>query len=337
MARTLHVQALDWDPRLNEPMDGASEGGALEGADVEVAADTLYRAEKAIGNVTYDAAELEFYRYAGGQHRFDLAVQFNPGRARRPFSPKQCPVCLATIRKMGAQHYVCIGINGRPYVMLANIFPVMPGALVIVSAEHLSQDLNEYPERAREIVLRKCFSDMVALAKALPDHVVFFNGRLAGASLAHLHFQAFRLPEGYGPLALQRASGNGEVRWIGFDQDYPLAVHCANGAADGVIADSVEVASVWRTVQGAAASANVIAIAAASGVSLYFVARNGLFRVGLLGAAHGAIEAAGLAICSSVEDRARIRSGEVTFELLWRNLSFVRPAAAAAWRERCEG
>ena len=65
------------------------------------------------------------------------------------------------------------------WFVVANPFPIVPGHLSIPSLTHQPQKLSEQVDA------------MLALAQALPEYAIFYNGPRCGASAPdHLHFQA---------------------------------------------------------------------------------------------------------------------------------------------------
>ncbi|MCF0185380.1 MAG: DUF4922 domain-containing protein, partial [Bacteroidaceae bacterium] len=117
-------------------------------------------------------AELGYYGYK---------VQYNPERKRSTLANlgsaaigrRKCFLCEQNRPK--EQKLVEWG----EYSILVNPYPVCKVHYTIPLNEHLPQRLS-----GRAV-------DMVRLAKALPDCVVFFNGAKCGASAPdHFHFQA---------------------------------------------------------------------------------------------------------------------------------------------------
>ena len=70
-------------------------------------------------------------------------------------------------------------VDAADYTILVNPFPIFPQHFTIPRKEHVAQQIKPY------------FADMLELAKALDDYVVFYNGPQSGASAPdHMHFQA---------------------------------------------------------------------------------------------------------------------------------------------------
>ena len=112
---------------------------------------------------------------------FDLKVQFNPARIvssgakvdAKTIAERKCFLCsehLPTEQK---------GIEAGNYTILVNPFPIFPEHFTIPHTEHIRQQIKPF------------FGDMLELAKAMDDYVIFYNGPKCGASAPdHMHFQA---------------------------------------------------------------------------------------------------------------------------------------------------
>lgn len=113
---------------------------------------------------------------------FPLQVQFNPSRIVSsaakvdPKSIQQRPCLLCETNRPAEQQGILVD---HRYWILVNPFPIFPKHLTISSVEHIDQHIAGN------------FGDMLLLAKALPEFVLFYNGPQCGASAPdHLHFQA---------------------------------------------------------------------------------------------------------------------------------------------------
>lgn len=113
---------------------------------------------------------------------FDIQVQFNPKRIissaakvdAKSIEARPCFLCAQNRPKQQRG----IPFNNE-YVVLINPFPIFPKHLTIPLEKHTDQLIEGH------------FLDMLDLADALPDFVVFYNGPKCGASAPdHFHFQA---------------------------------------------------------------------------------------------------------------------------------------------------
>ena len=112
---------------------------------------------------------------------FEVKVQFNPARMlssgakvdAKTIAARPCFLC-ATNRPTEQK-----AIEFGDYEILVNPFPIFPEHFTIPRREHVPQQIKPY------------FADMLELAKALDDYLIFYNGPQCGASAPdHMHFQA---------------------------------------------------------------------------------------------------------------------------------------------------
>jgi hypothetical protein len=113
---------------------------------------------------------------------FEVLVQFNPERIRSSAakvdskSIEERPCFLCKINRPAQQRDLPFNSN---YTILVNPFPIFSRHLTISRNQHIDQRISN------------SFGDMLILAEALPDFVIFYNGPQCGASAPdHLHFQA---------------------------------------------------------------------------------------------------------------------------------------------------
>lgn len=112
----------------------------------------------------------------------EVLVQFNPQRiissaARVDSKSIEARPCFLCGSNRPVQQR---GIAFKSdYVILVNPFPIFPKHLTIPLEKHVNQEIKGHME------------DMLDLAKALDEYVVFYNGPKCGASAPdHFHFQA---------------------------------------------------------------------------------------------------------------------------------------------------
>jgi len=113
-----------------------------------------------------------------------VTLQSNPGRM--PIFDHGCPLCEENY--MAHQHTLPFeGRKGRSYNILVNRAPIFPNHLVITRDTHVPQTIWHR------------FPDMLDLAAALENYIVFYNSPNSGTTVpGHAHFQA--CPKGYMPL-----------------------------------------------------------------------------------------------------------------------------------------
>ncbi|MBR4740821.1 MAG: DUF4922 domain-containing protein, partial [Bacteroidales bacterium] len=140
-----------------------------------------------------------------------VTLQSNPGRL--PIFYHGCPLCEENY--MQHQHKLPFeGRKGRKYNILVNRAPIFPNHLVITRDIHAPQTIWHR------------FPDMLDLAAALDNYVVFYNSPNSGTSVpGHAHFQA--CPKGYMPLEraaerLLRAGDSQELEFLDSVRDAQL-------------------------------------------------------------------------------------------------------------------
>ena len=114
-----------------------------------------------------------------------VRIQFNPARAvstlartdAAAIKARPCFLCRENRpEQQEAQPFE--GCDGRRYEVLVNPFPIFPEHYTVPAVEHTPQRITGR------------FPDMLRLAEAFPDMVVFYNGPESGASAPdHFHFQ----------------------------------------------------------------------------------------------------------------------------------------------------
>ncbi|WP_291856274.1 DUF4922 domain-containing protein [Marinilabilia sp.] len=111
----------------------------------------------------------------------EMRVQFNPGRIKssaakvdaKSIKERKCFLCQENLPP--EQNSVLF----KDYLILVNPFPIFPRHLTIPHVQHTDQ------------LISGRISDMMMLARELPDFVIFYNGPKCGASAPdHFHFQA---------------------------------------------------------------------------------------------------------------------------------------------------
>jgi ATP adenylyltransferase/5',5'''-P-1,P-4-tetraphosphate phosphorylase II len=112
---------------------------------------------------------------------FEVKVQFNPARITssgakvdaKTIAERKCFLCAEN--RPTEQKAIEFG----DYEILVNPFPIFAEHFTIPRKEHVPQQIVPY------------FTDMLELAKAMGDYLIFYNGPKCGASAPdHMHFQA---------------------------------------------------------------------------------------------------------------------------------------------------
>ena len=323
------ILLLEADPRLRSRLVQQSFDAALR---------ILNKADRDAQIFTYDATKVPFYQYSSDDDQLRFTLELNEVRNRRPKDPQGgCPVDLEDIKETDTQHWFTFKLVDHAMVALANPFAYMPVHTTIVSLAHEPQSWragDSFETRSR---MEQVIRDLYALAVSLPTFTLIFNeNSSSGASLPkHRHYQAFELPRGHGPLAIQQAAArtpaahDTPIVLIGFQDDYPISGARFSGDDETVVHAAADFLEKWDRLLGEAATANLIAVTENGKVCVYVVPRHALFRYapGFAGIM-GALEMAGSFVLSADWELESVRHGRVGFGTLWEMLAAVRPPEA---------
>ncbi|MFP4207597.1 MAG: DUF4922 domain-containing protein [Wenzhouxiangella sp.] len=257
-----------------------------------------------------------------------FSAQYNPARARRfdaasPSGPSVpavnngCFLCPENVQwqHQGAEIGFELPHGQGCYIAWMNPYPLLPGHTIVASRQHRPQHWAAPGARA----LAELTTDLVALAQDLPGWIGFYNGVGAGASIPHhQHFHFLPRAPGYEEMPLERAArqSSGATR---IEERYPLSFMHWGGRSTEVLATALGWLEHWQQGNGslADATANIIACARAdsSGLDLYFIPRHqARSRAEGLQGVIGGFETLGEIVCSSVEEKRRLDSGQVDFQ-----------------------
>lgn len=276
----------------------------------------------------------------------EFRAQYNPKRAKRfdgsgvrtpPANVKSlnggCFLCRENIRwqQQHAQVGFEINMTGDVYHAWMNPFPLLPNHVVIAEEDHISQEWDAGGKRQGGVTLSRLLGDLCEIARYLPNHIGFYNGVDAGASIpGHLHFQFCRRRPDEPAFPLEgRPFAPAEAAGPDLAVDYPVQVARWRGAVSEVVAEATEWIGRWierNASRHAVLSSNFIA--AGDGqhqVTLYFVPRDRRKprwneHFGLV----GGLELLGEMVFSSEEDKAMLDGGAVDYFYVERALERVR-------------
>ena len=274
-----------------------------------------------------------------------FSVQFNAKRMERfrggpvtvppdgaAISHGGCFLCRENVRwqQRGAEMGYELAVNGKSYHAWMNPFPLMPCHFVVASAEHETQEW-AYGQGGG-IHPARLISDLVSLATRVPEHIGFYNGVNAGASIAgHLHYQFFKRPHDLPtfPLELRLRDYPFRVETPVIVTEYPLPVVKWSGCPEAI----VDAAATWidRWAERNAhrihsLSANIIVSTEHDAtVTLYFVPRDRARPCGQgMSGLTGGLEILGEIVFSTPEERHLIDSAAIDFFYLENVLHSVR-------------
>lgn len=330
----------DLNTRLRET---EASGGGLSAALSELEAH-----QRETGFIKDDLADVARHEF---RHPDDpslaFRVQHNPRRALRfdgsvlgtlPANAgilnDGCFLCRENIRwqQQHAQVGFEIELTGDIYHAWMNPFPLASNHVVIAEEDHISQEWDIKGEAQGGIPLARLLGDLCETAKRMPNHVGFYNGVDAGASIpGHLHFQFFRrsAADPLFPLEQRVFAEPAKSGAPAMVADYPVAVGRWRGDVGDVVAQATAWVREWaeRNQQRAdRLSSNFVVSGAGieNGVTLYFVPRdrqksrwNGVF--GLV----GGLELFGELVLSSTEEKELAECGKIDYFFVERALASV--------------
>ena len=328
--------------------DGWFSAPHLISGSLDAALEELEHHNRESGFIKDDLAELQRHVF---EHPDDpelrFRIQYNPKRAKRfegagvrtpPPNTKivndGCFLCRENIswQQKNTQVGLKVGLTDGVYHALMNPFPLMPNHLVIADESHVSQEwtVNKQSNATRD--LQKILADLCRIASGLPQHIGFYNGVGAGASIpTHLHFQFFqRLPtDPLFPLEQRKFHSPKRLNDPEFSIDYPVEVARWTGDPLDVAENATRWISDWvhrNSVRCKILSSNFIAsgMALDGKVTLYFIPRNrknAHFKS--LSGLVGGLEILGELVLSSHEDKKLLQRGQIDYFFCERELNHV--------------
>jgi hypothetical protein len=261
-----------------------------------------------------------------------------PLRAKRVAVGRRgrCALDLDDLRRQqrGLQFFHRARLNGRGYNGFSNPTPFALFQTTIASENHEPQSWFDRDPQRRQAKSRVIVEDLVTLASDLKGWVALYNGMGAGATIDHLHFHAFKLPLGHGPLpvhAFAPASPAGQrARRFGGNADYPLSVFGFSGPVAAIVEQGTSLLGQWIDLDPDASTVNLVAFSEDEQTTLYCVPRNRFlefapgfpYRV-------GSMEVAGIFVYSKEKEIAELQLGRIDYRHLWQILKAVHPPLAA--------
>jgi hypothetical protein len=280
---------------------------------------------------------VQHFRFPGNAYAADhFRVQFNPARARRfagvgPATPppgvdpvsKGCFLCAENIRWQSGGLELGYRLPEPLDHLKAwmNPFPLAPNHVILASTSHEEQHWHGDADRLCDRV-----AELIDVVVDMPGWIGFYNGVGAGASIpGHLHHHLMPRPAGQGAFPLEQSfEAFGRDGWT--EAVYPLAFLHWRGESAYLKERMGHWLRAWHGRVERAATANIIVMNTQAGhtLDLVFVPRHpSRSRAEGLNGVVGALEAMGEIICSSPEELARIKGGEINYDVIADMLSQV--------------
>jgi diadenosine tetraphosphate (Ap4A) HIT family hydrolase len=295
----MHKRSTD---RRNYPAERASlnrELKAIEQCDSNLlnVVERLREHQLDTGFIRDDLYAIKYFDFPHPDHpeRF-LSVQYNPARVNRlkihvsALPPKRndvvndgCMLCSNNIewQHRGIEMGYAIDLNGIPFNMLMNAYPLMPAHLVVVTDEHVPQAWDLGDAGSRRFTIDEVVTNLATMAQRLPGYVGFYNGDGAGTSVpAHFHYQLFRRRNGSDRFPLELAPVRQVADLAAEVVEYPVsAMRWSGDDRQAVIARAAAWIDEWLRVNLKThpyLSGNIFAMTDDSGEQLqvYFVPRD---------------------------------------------------------------
>lgn len=322
--------------------DGGGLPGALAG---------LEHHQRESGFIRDDLHQVMRFTFReAGSRSHSFRVQFNPRRrlrfkgAGRPLAPGVdlvnggCFLCKENIRWLQeeAEFGYRVDVGGAVFLAWMNPFPLLPNHVVIAAGEHVPQEWSVTRKDGTDIA--RIIADLADLALRMPEHVGFYNGVAAGASIpGHLHYQFCHRPaeDPVFPLESWVAAQMPAASTFAVIEDYPVPVVCWRGAPAEVVPSAVGWLAHWAARnrdRRETISANIIAAAEVPGtIAVYFVPRDrARSRWGGSDGAAGGLEILGEFVFSTEAEAELLAGGGVDYAYLREALRRVRTPLFAA-------
>ena len=334
-----------------------SELGRLETAsgELSLALEGLELQQRNAGFIKDDLKEVRRLSFES-EDSADLSfrAQLNPRRADRhggagisspPVGQRNindgCFLCRENIRWQQDQCQIGFEIltENDSYNVLMNPFPLLPNHVVVASHKHVPQAFRLPDEQGDRVTIDHIVKDLCEIAKRLPDHIGFYNGVDAGASIpGHLHYQFFRRApdDPIFPLELRHFAEFGGAGGPELIQDYPIDVLRWSGEISAVVLQFGEWITNWlrdNEFRKELMTCNLICSSAgrAEEVVFYFVPRlrDRQFWRGD-GGIVGGLEILGELVLATKEELRLIDSGNIDYNYIFESLSMVNAPLSQA-------
>ena len=334
---------LKWSNLNAELKFKETEAGGLTAALAE-----LENHQRECGFIQDDLQDVERLVFKHPQNsELNFRAQVNPKRARRaggagiktPPPGEECFnggcfLCRENIRWQQNQRQFGfeIATTNNLYNAWMNPFPLLPNHVVVAARQHIPQAFKLFADEREGIELLQILSDLCETARRLPNHIGFYNGVGAGASIPeHLHFQFFqRIPEDpLFPLEQRPFKSSDDAGAPEMIFDYPISVLRWRGELNEIISDADIWVRKWadeNVIDRNFLTCNFIATGSPNSddIALYFVPRrrDRQFWNGDKGIV-GGLEILGELVLASEEECEMVENGIVDYGFIEHALSAV--------------
>ena len=303
--------------------------------------------QRECGFIKDDLHEIRRMVFRHPERNVTLRAQVNPKRSRRhsgsgllnnknlgQYKNSGCFLCRENIKWQQEQRQMGFEImaSSAKYVALMNPFPLLPNHVVVASRNHMSQDLKLLSNQKLGRKLHDVVLDLCQLAQRLPNHIGFYNGVGAGASIPeHFHFQFFQREPSMPVFPIEErdftvVKNDGEPSSI---LGYPINVFRWHGDLEKVVNDACKwipflISQSRLNIKNLTANFIATTCNSENHITLYFAPRSKKKKYwnGNKGIV-GGLEILGELVMASKEECALIEDGNVDYFFIERALSAV--------------
>ena len=299
------------------------------------------------GFIRDDLYAVQYFDFPHPDHpkRF-LSVQYNPARVNRlkihvnALPPKRndvvnegCFLCSGNIewQHRGIEMGYAIDLNGMPFTILMNAYPLMPAHIVVVTEEHIPQAWDLGDAGLRQFRIDEVVANLAAMAQRMPGYVGFYNGDGAGTSVpAHFHYQFFRRRNGGDRFPLELAPVHQVADLVAEVVEYPVsAMRWSGDNRQEVIARAAAWINNWLRANLETRpnlSGNIFAMVDDAGelLQVYFVPRDKqLGHSSRMSGMIGSLEILGELVLTTAKEKRDLDWGKIDYRSIARILSDV--------------
>ena len=308
--------------------------------------ETLHRNQLDRGFIKDDLEYLErFHFYHPEDSNRFFSVQYNPNRMKRFGGANQpppgftemhgnCVLCKENIgwQQNGKELGYDFSVNETAYTLLMNPFPLMSMHALIATQAHMPQSWMIDEDVNEGFTIEKIMQDILEISYKLPEHIVFYNGINAGASIpSHFHLHVFKRPSSQQYYPIEQTSKKKIKEGYYQVLDYPINAQYWHGEKDSLYQEANDWIQAWlnkNLTQSARLSANIISSfnARNNELELYFIPRDqerasSSAMRGII----GGLEVLGELVFITEEEKTKLDAGEVDYHHIENILSCVRP------------
>lgn len=291
-----------------------------------------------------EGIERFYFHHPEDSNRF-FSVQYNPNRMKRFGGANQpppgitemhdnCVLCRENIgwQQNGKELGYDFVVNETAYTILMNPFPLMPMHALLATQAHIPQAWEIEDSSYEGFTINKILRDILEISYKLPDHIVFYNGINAGASIpSHFHLHVFNRPTTQQHYPIERTLKKKIKEGCYQVLDYPVNAQYWHGNKSDVLLETDDWTQDWldkNLSKHDRLSANIIASfnSSRNELELYFISRDQeRARSSNMRGIIGGLEVLGELVFITEEEKSKLDSGHVDYHHIENILLSIRP------------